>query len=167
MFRRLLLAPLVVLVIFGVLGVAVWLVDRSGGIDEIGGTNLDVEFLVTDADSGQAIPNAEIHIRCDYGCWYDGADGDLNKLLTLKTDAVGAAHRQCRNNRWTSRRSRLHFTNYYAVWIPGWNFQVLADGFDPSRSVDMAEEYRGQEKHEGPGQERLTIRVALKKREGI
>ena len=167
MFRRVVLTPLVVFAISIVMGVLALGFLCGQRVDSIGGTNLHIDFLIVDADSSEPIANAQIHIRCASGCWYDGAEMDMEKPFTLQTDAAGMAHRLCRDNWWVTNHSCWNFSNAYLVWIPGWEVRVLADGFKPGPAMDMGEEYRGQVKHEGELQDRLSVRISLHKRRGM
>jgi hypothetical protein len=162
-FRRCALVLLALLAVFAVLivvALAVWWIDRSQMIDWVGGTNLEVEFLVTASDSGQPIPNARIEVVSRGGV-YDG--GDKEETFELRTDRSGTAHRLCRSNCCTGVQSRLRFTDTYHVVVPFWRVRVFASGHQASAWVDLAEEYEGKVTHEGPQRDRLVVRIALQK----
>jgi hypothetical protein len=144
-----------------VLGLAAWGFDRSQTIRWVGATHLDVQFLVTDADSGQPVQGACIHVWSEGG-FYDGAwEKDRGKLFELRTDAAGRVCRECRNNRCSGTQSRLRFTNSYNVTIPSWSLRVSAEGYQPSTWVDL--EYAGKCVRAGPERDVLMVHVVLKK----
>jgi hypothetical protein len=144
------------------LGLAAWGYDRGQMIDWIGDTDLEMDFLVTDADSGQPLPDARIQVRCEMG-FYQGSDEDREKPFELQTDPAGKAHRLCRHNWCIGRQSGLRITDTYHVYIPYWFVRVLADGYQTSAWVEVPEEYRGKVQHERRQRDRLTVRISLKK----
>src|SRR4051794_20826931 len=90
MLGRYILPLIVCLGCFAVLGLLVWGIDRSQTIKWVGGADLSVEFVVTDADSGQPIPNARVNIFCEGG-FYDGAEEDFKVAFDIRTDDAGIA----------------------------------------------------------------------------
>src|SRR5437660_36526 len=115
MLRRHALTLLIVFSLCALVALAAIGIDRSQTIKWIGGTTLDVDFLVSAEESGQPIPDARIELR-SHGGFYDGGDKDEG-LFEVRTDASGMARRQCRNNRCIGTQSRLLFTDTRHVYI--------------------------------------------------
>jgi hypothetical protein len=82
------------LAIFLLLGSVAFLFDRSVVAKGVGGTNLDIDFVVEDEQTKQPVPEARIEVNSEGG-FYDGADKEIGKL-DLKADAAGMAHREFR-----------------------------------------------------------------------
>lgn len=162
MVRRSLLALLTVLVIFTLVTIAVYLIDRSQTMKWVGVTNLDLDFLVIDADTQDPIPNARVEIFSNGG-FYDGGDEEDQKTFDLRTDATGVARRRCGNNRCIGTQSRLLFTDTYHVYTPMWRVRALALGHEPSPWVWLYDEYRGKAIHEALQSDRLVVEISLKK----
>jgi hypothetical protein len=141
----------------------VWVYDRSYEVKWVGGTNLEVRFIVTNSESGQGIANAEVQVRCEMG-FYEGVEEDFDKTILLHTDATGIASRQCCMNRIIGTQSRLLFTNTYQIYIPRWQVRVLATGYETIEGIELMEEYRGKAVRVGPEQNLLVVPVSLRKR---
>jgi hypothetical protein len=154
------LAALAAIVVIG--GIGVWAYDGSQVMVWVGDCDLQIDFLIVDAESGNAIPNAEIRIRNDGG-FYDDADEDTKRPFSLRTDADGMAHRTCRNNRCIGRQSRLEFTDTHVAYKPRWTLQIFAEGYSRSAAIDLADDEYGRPKHERPNLDRWEVRIALKK----
>jgi hypothetical protein len=164
-----LLAVLVCVACFAVCAAAAWAIDRISLLDWIGGADLSVKFIVTDADTGQPIPNARIHIRCDGG-WYDEVENDLKAPFDIQTDHEGTATRLLHNARTTGMVSGLRFTNTYHIWIPIWNLQAFAEGYETSDWINLwGDDTRPPfcEADRGVEQNRLEIRISLRKAAGV
>lgn len=144
------------------LALGAWVCDRNSAIDEIGSKDLDVDFLVTDADSGQPIHNAEIMIRSEGGL-YDGSEEDSKRPFKLRTDANGKFRRVCRNNIWTWFHSRWRFTDVYCVFLPNWFLEVSAAGYETSGVVNLHDDYDGKTERAAPARDRLLVSVPLRK----
>jgi hypothetical protein len=113
--RRRLLSVLVCFACFAAFGIAVWVIDRSQTDKWVGCADLSVEFAVTDADSGQPIPNARINIHCEGG-FYDEVEADHKAPFDLLTNGEGIATRLLRNSRVIGSVSRLRFTDTYRIY---------------------------------------------------
>jgi hypothetical protein len=149
--------------LLAIMGLAVCGIDRSQTVKWIGATNLQVEFSVIDADSGNPIPAARIEISSDGGFYDGGGEEDRTRPFELRTDLKGMAHRVCRNNRCIGTQSGLCFTNTYVVYVPQWHVRVSAEGYDASLPLNVYEEYRGKVRHAGPQDDRLPIQIKLMK----
>jgi hypothetical protein len=136
----------------------VWGYDRVQMIHWVGGTDLEVVFVVTDADSGSPIPGAEIKVWSEGG-FYEGPDKGEFALLA---GARGEARKVCRDSMCFGTRSGLGFTDTYVVHLPFWHFRVVAPGHEPSEWVDLdVLEYRRQVQRAGPRRARVVVPVSL------
>src|SRR5438477_9684943 len=84
--RKLLLAGAIVAV-----PLLAWGYDQLQTMTWVGHTDLEVEFVVTDAETGVAIESATITVNSEGGfCREEG-----EKSFTLNTDSRGVAQRTC------------------------------------------------------------------------
>jgi hypothetical protein len=149
-----------VLIVLGVVAVVAVIYDRSDIVRWVGSTNLTVEFVVTDSDTGEAIAGTEILA-------YPG-DGYPNEIpLRLITDRDGVA-------RWEGKRtsggtsSGLRFTDTFSVHLPDWMLVVSAPGYqqpDVSYVNEPGGPFRGKAVETGPNHWRLVVPIALRKSE--
>ncbi len=105
----------------------------------VGHTDLEVRFVVTDANSGQPIPNATVHVRAEPGGFCENSDP---KEFELTTDENGHATHLCKNCMCFGSNSL--FEDTFAVHLPWWWFRVMADGYagtDPEY-LDMPQNLR-------------------------
>jgi hypothetical protein len=130
-------------------------------VDWVGGANLSVEFVVTDADSGQPIPNARINVHCDGG-HYEEVVADLDAPFDLRTNGDGIATRLLHNSWCTGMTSRLRFTNTHYVHIPNWNLRAFAEGYETSEWINLWQDYP-KKAERGVERNRLQVRIALHK----
>jgi hypothetical protein len=131
-----------------------------------GRTDVEAEFVVTDAATGMPVPGATIQIQKSPR-EYDEKKGDF----TLVTDAAGRAKRFFKECTCTGTegplidryklRIPLMWTDTYRVTVP-WNWQVKAPGYAPG---DFFEAAGGSidEDNRGPPFTKLTINVSLQK----
>jgi hypothetical protein len=138
-----------------------WGYDHALTVWWIRATNLEVEFIVISAESGQPIPAARIEVQSDCSWYGEGFEGE--RAFEVSTDTAGAACKQCRNNVCSGIRSGLCITDTYNVSLPRWRLRVLALGYEPSAYVNLVEEYNGKVQHEGPERDRLVVRISLQK----
>jgi hypothetical protein len=128
----------------------------------VGGADLSVEFVVTDANSGQPIPGARVNISCDGG-FYNGVDEDRKGAFDIRTDAAGIARRLLRNNRCIGTQSLLKFTDTYHVYTSAWNLRAFAEGYRTSEWIHLWKDYDGKAERDGPEKDRLIVPVAVQK----
>src|SRR5262245_191952 len=76
--------------VLALLPLLVWGCDRASLCAWVGATDLEVEFVVTDA-TGQPVPWARIDVQSDGG-FYRECD---EKAFTLTADSAGTARRVC------------------------------------------------------------------------
>lgn len=117
----------------------------------VGRADVDVAFVVTDADSEAAIPDATIRVY--------SADvllvGSRTPLMVLSTDRTGTANTLCRDV------TRAGSSGYWTVNLPDWRIIVAATGFRPSSPIYFHEHRQSVEVTSRPRFARLVIRVPL------
>ncbi|QJX01208.1 hypothetical protein [Frigoriglobus tundricola] len=150
-------------VLLGVVVVALALgaID-SGRVYWVGGTDLEVQFVVVDAGSGVPITGAEVTVRSGGG-WYTGADQEREAGgFALPTDTNGSACRVCRNNWVVGEDSGLGFTHIRSVYMPRWSFRVSAPGYLITEPAILDQpEFQVSVRRVSPGADKLEIRVPL------
>ncbi len=128
----------------------------------VGGTDLSVEFLVTDAESGQPISEARIEIE-SYGGLYQDRD---EKEFTLTADAAGVARKECKENLCSGKQSGLNLNNTFHVALPDWRYRVVAKGYNSGDWIFLSSpEPRRNVQRVGVGKTRLVIPVQLPRSE--
>ena len=149
-------------VVFGVAVVAVLLFafERVQRIHWVGSTNLEIEFLVTQADTGQPVQGAEIAVWSEGGFYRERAD----RQFSLLTDEQGKARRVCHESMCFGTQSGLRLTDTYVVHLPWWNFRVSAPGYWTREltSLDIPENVR-QVQRLGPETAKLVVRVSVER----
>jgi hypothetical protein len=142
-----------------VAGLVVLLYDRSEVILWAGVVDLDIEFIVTDADDSQPIKAAAVAM--------DTSTDSTEESFSLKTNRNGRASRALHLMS-AGGSSRLGFINTYGVNLPDWCFQVSAPGYTSSEQTALhSTEVLGRIKRLEPGRAELVLPVALRKiREG-
>jgi hypothetical protein len=135
--------------------------DRIVCIKWVGRATLEVEFVVTDAGTGEPIPGAVVEIAAHGGIGSREEKGEF----ALSTDASGAARRSCHVMSFGTR-SKLGFTDTFAVHLPDWDVRIMAAGFEPTpRDFWDAEALRLQVRRVGPGRAKLVVPMSLSRRE--
>jgi hypothetical protein len=139
--------------------IAVWGCDRFQRIAWVGSTDLEIKFIITDADTGQPIESAQVAVHSEGGFYREHEEPDF----TLVTDGEGIARRVCHRSMCFGTQSLLRFTNTFAVHLPWWHFSVSAPGYETNDLVYLnVPEYRRQVERGRPGAT-LIVRAALRK----
>jgi hypothetical protein len=121
-----------------------------------GQTVVEVEFLVTDAETGEPIPNATVEVRGQVAETDDGAqEGEVR----LATDASGMARYHCRCT-WYGERGWLKSS--FLLLLPGWLFQASAPGYEPSQEMKFTHE-QGRQSRRHNGGHAFTVPIPLQK----
>jgi hypothetical protein len=129
--------------------------DRVQKMYWVGHTNLEIEFVITAAHSGQPIPGARIEIQPERE--------EQNFVVDADTD--GMARKECRECMCFGTVSGLRFTDTFAVHLPWWLFRVSAPGFESSEWVDLTvSDFLRRVYRAGPGKAKLVIPVSLQKK---
>lgn len=124
-----------------------------------GATELTVEFVVLDAETGQPVDGAVLHI---FGCSSRGI-GEAHFHTTTEPDGVAQLvipYYAC-----DGVLSRLHFTDTRVVSNPNWTIvSVTAPGYQALGTFSIREEpYRREITHTGPSKDHLVVPIALRK----
>ncbi len=148
----------ILLWLVGVPLLAAVLWDRGQTIRWSGTSTLTVEFVVTDAETGQPVEGAAILI-------YDEMDSRHNEppKPRAKTDRDGMARVISPHQRTGGRESGLRFTNTHYISVPVWHVWFAAPGFVETWPLSIEQDYRGAATRTGPRQAKLIIPVALRK----
>jgi hypothetical protein len=135
--------------------------DRLMTIHWVGGTDLDIDFTVTDAATGAPIPGARVQIQSEGGFYAE----DYKQEFVLVADAGGVASKECRRSMCFGTRSGLGFTDTFVVHLPWWRFRAVAEGYEPCDWVELdVPKYIRQARRAGPGRAKLIVPVSLHKR---
>lgn len=133
-----------------------WGYDRVAWMDWVGGTDLEVEFVVTQNPSGQPIEGAEIAVSKD-----SNYRAEREMQFQLRTDSSGSAQRRCHCLAFGGS-SGLFISRIYMVDLPWWYFQVSAPGYQTSEPMSLhVPEYERQVQRIGRGVEKLVVHVSL------
>lgn len=102
------------------------LADRRDGLRWVGSTDLEVQFLVTNAQTEEPIPDAVIDIDSEGG-FYEG--GRESKRFQLITRPDGLVIFECPDNRCVGSESGCGWRSSRYVYPPSWRFKVTANGY--------------------------------------
>jgi hypothetical protein len=135
--------------------------DRVTKVRWVGGTDLEVEFLVTDAASGDPVEDASVSVISDGGFYREQDE----KEFTLRTDPNGTACRTCHDSMCFGTSSGFGFTGTWAVHLPRWMVKVSSPGYEPSELGDVdVLEFRQQVRRISPREAKLVVPIPLHKR---
>jgi hypothetical protein len=123
----------------------------------VGHTDLDVRFLVTDADTDQSIPNATIHIRAEPGGF---CDDPSQPAFTITTDENGHANHLCSNCMCFG--SKGIFEDTFGMHLPSWWLHATATGYSATKPafLNVPENTRQVQ----PGNRIATLSVPIRLR---
>jgi hypothetical protein len=131
--------------------------DRMLTIIWDGYTNLEVEFLVTDAATGEPVNGARINVHSEF------PPRDAEQDFSLVTDEGGIARHACTRMS-SGKESGLGFTKTFSVSLPEWAFRVSAPGYETSELLSLPfSKYGRQVQRLGGGQTKLVVRVPIRK----
>ena len=153
-WKRLLFA-LVVLPLF------VWGSDHIQKTRWVGSTDLEVEFVVTDADTGGPVPSTRVEVQSEGG-FYEERD---KQEFALVAGADGVVRKECRESMCFGTQSGLRFTDTFVVHLPFWRFRGVAEGYEMVEWTELGvPDYVRQIRKAGPGKTKLVVRLSLHKR---
>lgn len=149
------------LVIACLLPLVIWGYDHFQTTQWASKTDLEVEFVVTEADSGAPIPGARVEVQSQGG-FYDEKE---KQEFALAADSEGTARKECRNSLTSGTRSGLRFTDTSSVNLPWWKYRVSAAGFKTSEwtNIDVPD-FRKKVQPDGPHKSKLVVEVSLSKK---
>jgi hypothetical protein len=126
----------------------------------VGSTDLEVEFAVTDAATGEPIPKGAVEIYSEGGLYEEREPRDFK----LVAGPDGRVSYLCRNSMCFGTSGL--FTDTFVVHLPWWRFRVVADGYEPGEWTELdVPEYIRQARRAGPGKAKLVVPVTLHKRQ--
>jgi hypothetical protein len=137
--------------------VALVLVPAMEPIHWVGGTDLEIEFIVTDAVTGRPINGATIKVKSQGGFCPEGG----KPRFSLVTDADGSVKRLCKDcmcfgtSGWN--------IDTYAVHLPWWFYQVTAEGYSPTQWTELDVPENDRQVQRGKPAAKLVIRIKLEK----
>src|SRR5262249_39986542 len=141
-----------------VVALATVLYDRLQVFHWVGSADLTIEFLVTDAETGEPIQNADILIHSEGGFYEERHPRDFR----LRTDSKGAVRYVCRRSMSFGNQSGLRFTDTFNVHLPWWFVGVAAPGYQTIEPFEL-EAYHQPVKEVGPRHAKLIVPIALHK----
>jgi hypothetical protein len=138
-----------------------WGYDRLQTMSWVGYTDLEVEFAVTDAETGVAIEGATINqVNSEGGTYHEEGE----KSFSLNTDARGFARRTCTRVMCSGGHSGLGFEETYTVDLPWWYYRISAPGYETTSVISLNEiENVRRVQRIGRGQAKLVAPTAIRK----
>ena len=103
----------------------------------VGSTDVAIQFVVTDAETGVPIPNAVIRVHAETGGFCEECD---EREFKVQTDQSGTGTHVCK--RCMCYGSESVFENTFGVHLPEWCYRAKASGYAAS---DL--EFLGTEEH--------------------
>lgn len=114
----------------------------SDGVSEVGAGDLELTFVVIDAETGKAIKGGEIDVPASQTSFCSECDDPFK----LKMDENGRAIRLCKQCMWYSFSSgvRLFGTRRrtFNTHMPDWVFRVSAPGYVTSEAISLRDQDR-------------------------
>jgi hypothetical protein len=129
-------------------------------VDWVGHTDLEIEFVVRDAETGEPIPDATIQVHSEGGLYAERQRQDF----VLETDEAGRAKRMCQRCLCSGRSGWMIDT--YHVAVPEWSYRASAPGYAASESAELGVQEKVKRSRRGSRTARLTVEIRLAKRGG-
>jgi len=120
-FRKLLLIGVAEIALIALIAIAPSLLTVQKWV---GRTDIEVSFVVTDAETGQSISDATIHVRANRGGFCEDQEA---RNFTLLTDAQGVGRVVCKQCMCFG--SRGTFEDTFASHLPPWLYHATAAGY--------------------------------------
>lgn len=127
-------------------------------ISWVGGTDLEIEFIVRDAETGEPIKEALIRIRAESGGFCKDED---EREFCLLTDGQGRVKHLCEQCMCFGTQSRTKDT--FVVHLPWWWFEVSAPGYSASELTYLDDLPYRRDVQRGKGTARLVVTTKLRK----
>lgn len=137
--------------------VALLVLPAAQTIHWVGYTDLEIEFVVTDAETDIPVPAATVYVHSEGGFYAERERQDFE----LTTNEVGTVTRLCKDcmcfgtSGWN--------IDTYVVHLPDWYYRVSAPGYVESAltALDVLENV--QQVQRGKPAARLVVQVRLEK----
>jgi hypothetical protein len=126
-------------------------------VDWVGRTDLEIEFVVSDAETGEPIPGATIQVHSEGGLYAERQRQDF----VLATDQAGSVKRLCQSCLCCGRSGWMVDT--YSVAVPEWSYRASAPGYAASEPADLAVRENVEQLQRGSSAARLTVEIHLAK----
>jgi hypothetical protein len=156
-----LLLWLLAFVVFVTVGLV--LVIENTTIDHwISSTELSILFEVTEIGSSAPVGGAQIELQLATN-WSRSEFSTEKRIVVTEDD--GVAHIE---HEWVchGKRSRLGFIDTFECIPPSWLYQVVADGFEPSKQMRLDDQSNSKNvTRTGPEKTALTVRIALRRKQ--
>jgi len=122
----------------------------------VGQTDIELRFVITDAHTGQSIPNATIHVRAEPGGF---CDEHPQKTFAITTDENGRATAMAKSCMCFGSKGTLKDT--FGSHLPNWYIDVTAAGYSEAEPtyLDVAENARRVQRGEAFGTLLVPIRL--------
>lgn len=126
----------------------------------VGVSDLEIECIVTDAETGQPIPGAVVDVEQAKGGFLSCDCKEEKFSLTM--DANGSVKRMY--ERCTTTGTERFFMSSFHIRPPEWNYRAIAQGYTPSEWNELARD-NGILPHvkRGPPFARLLVPIKLTK----
>ena len=119
---------------------------------------LSVRFVVTDAETGQPIPNATIHIRAEPGGF---CDDPQQSEFTITTDQNGHAKHLANNCMCFGSKGAL--TDKFGSHLPQWSFKATAAGYSTTDPAHLDLPRNARQVQRGNPFSTLSVPIRLRK----
>jgi hypothetical protein len=124
----------------------------------VGHTDLEVRFIVTDAETGRLIRNATIHIRAESGGFCDDSP---QREFTIATDENGEAKQFATNCMCFG--SKGAFEDTFASHLPQWSFHATASGYSETDPANLNVSENSRQVQRGDPFATLNVLIRLRK----
>ena len=146
-------------VVIVLVGLFVLLVPALSVAHWSGHTDLEVQFLVTDFETGQPIPHATVHI-----VELEEGPADVQPAsFSLTTDQNGDARRMLKNCSWGGRSGLLEDT--FSVYLPYWMYHASSAGYANSQDSLLHQPEIASTVKRGPPFATVLVPIQIKKAE--
>lgn len=149
------------LIVFALGALGVVLYDRAVKIRWVGGTELTVEFLVSDAETGEPIEGAEVWVHSELRR-YRLED---KENFRVHTNQPGVASAVLPHNTCIGSQSGLRFTDTRVVYLPEWMIVgIRAEGYQQVEPFALSKRVSSRDIEQvGPQKDRLVVPIVLRK----
>lgn len=108
----------------------------------VGGTDLEVVFVVVDDESGEPIRGATVAVNSGGGFYLEEDQQRDREPFALQADDKGEARRVCRQTRCVGRYGYWGLVDTFAVYVPEWQIEASAPGYAKRPIASMHQSFR-------------------------